>query len=185
MTTYELLAEFIEAQEEYETAQELNEEGLIPVEKVDQYQKAIEQINTMLLEKIENINKVKIEKERIKKIIEAEKEVYKAELDRLQTKLKQVDKAWGFLEMLIKDIIKTKGSPNKSGNLSISTTTGNYTLVKRDGALEIIDETRIPEEFINYEPKIDKKKLKEYLKTFYDKQTAFAKINTSEVLVIK
>ena len=66
---------------------------------------------------------------------------------------------WGAIINMV-DLL---GTPNKSGNHQIKTTTDSYTIYEGDGSLEITDEESVPDEFLKLVQSIDKRKLRKHI----------------------
>jgi len=165
MTTRELINQYFDTLEEL---QYLEESELMIADKslTNYYNKLnalkteLKNISTQLLTKFENVREFQIELERRQNVVDAEIATLRNEINRLHKMQKSNERAKEYMHFLLKSIIKTKGKPNKSGNLEIKTDTARFIIEKPWGGLEIKEESKVPPTYLHTEVKIDKKALR-------------------------
>lgn len=145
-------------------------------------QNNLNNIASLLTSKFDNVYKFNLELDRRNNIIQAEIDTLKKEITRLK-RVKDVQlRAKEYMHYLLKEIIKTKGTPNKSGNLEIKTDIARFVLEKHWGGLEITDQSAVPSEYIIIEQKINNAKLRRDIIKEKNGVESYAKVQRKEVV---
>jgi len=158
LTTRDLLDEYFDLQEDLEHGYPETPEELVPIPSA--VQSKMKEVEQALFDKLESIQYITMGKKEKQAILQARIDTYTAEVQRLRKKMKALDNAWHRLQWLIMQIVKSVGSENKAGNKQLKVGTDNYTIVHTYGPLEILDESRIPDDYIKLEQRIDKSALR-------------------------
>ncbi len=138
-------------------------------EDIEQYQQKLEKVEKLLVQKAERIDFVLLRLEAGKNELRAYVESLEAEASLMKDKIKRLD---NNKDRIYKEILPML--VDEDGRLT--TKYHKYTIYEGDGSLDIIDETKVPEEYVKttIEKKIDKKELKKFIKSNGD--TDYAKL---------
>lgn len=177
-TTVELLDEYFDLQEDIDFLDGESEPGVVALLE------RREAVERDLFQKTDNIQHIILEKRKAQAIIDAQIEVYLAEVNRLRKKKRALGNAWVRLQELIMTIVKSLGKANKSGNPQLKVDTNSYTIIQMNGALEVFDEEKIPNNFIKMEQKIDSGALRKHIIELGGEMPFVARVQKKEVLRI-
>ena len=139
LTTHQLLDEYWNLIEEKEYLE-------LPEEEVKAIDAKLVVVEQQMTHKIDNIRDLKLELNRRKSVIDSEKAILKAEVDRLSKRAASFDKINERIDGLSINLLETIGKPNKSGNPSIQTDLATYSVVSRWSKLDITDIDKIPDD---------------------------------------
>ena len=117
-----------------------------------QFQKQLTTLQRQLADKVDNIDEFIVELQRRRNLIQAEIDTYTTERKRLYHRRNAVNRTKDYLEKTVLPlIVKTMGTDG-----TFETDTARYTLYERYGSLEILDETRVPDEYKKVQISVDK-----------------------------
>ena len=173
---YELVDEYIQLIETLDIQAEMG------VEITESDNNRLEELETIFLERLENIHYIFLRKDEKMNMLSARIATYADELARLKKKLQSNKNAKIRLDDLVIRTINEIGTPNKTGNMTLETDVNKYTVVKGDGPIEIINSLDIPDSYMKATWTIDKAKLKAFIKK--DGNTDYAKVPKIERLRI-
>lgn len=111
----------------------------------------------VIMQKADNVRWVYLEFKKRKEQIEAEKKVLYDEIKRLSRRAEVMEKAWELLKYRFIDILEATGQKR------LKTPAATYSVVDVAGSLEIVDQSKVPTEFIKIVQEIDKKGLRKHV----------------------
>ena len=120
----------------------------------------IQLVINQLMQKADNIYYVKRKIESQCGAIDGEIEVLQNEIQRLKKRKQSMENAWKRIEERAIMLIETVGEENSSGNKVLRTNAANYTVVNRDGKLDLIDASKVPEDCVKVEVSYDNAELR-------------------------
>tara|TARA_Y100000361_G_scaffold132861_1_gene130627 strand:+ start:12811 stop:13383 length:573 start_codon:yes stop_codon:yes gene_type:complete len=158
LTTYQIIDTFIELQEMLDYP-ELRPEDTTE----EEIEKGLAELANVALKKTENIHWVLSKLDENEKALDAMLQVHRNYIKSLMNKKDSLHNGRERLKSMIINMVDLLGTPNKSGNHQIKTTTDSYTIYEGDGSLEITDEESVPDEFLKLVQSIDKRKLRKHV----------------------
>lgn len=144
MTSKELIGQFIDLETQMEWTDDPDE--------VQAIQSQLEQVQQQIAKKVDNIDDFIVELQRRRNLIQAEIDTYRDEQQRLYKRRNAVDRTKDYLEnSLLPTIIRTMGRDN-----IFETPTSRYTLYETFGSLQVIDEAKVPDDYLKIQMSVDK-----------------------------
>lgn len=152
LTARDLLGSLIDLEQEKEYAEMLEDSNEKEIE-IASIEQSIDTIKKQISNKIEGIDYFMVEMKREVGLVDAEIKSYNDEIKRLRLKKAAVKKTEDYFnKVLLPMIIETAGEDGV-----FRTKTSKYKMYETWGALEIIDEDAIPDQYKRYKVEVDKK----------------------------